>query len=249
MLKCWMKMKFVTNRSGAFLFWLFSFTLPCKWPERCVCERVSQIFAFSRLVICVGINLVPAIECHFQRRTFMLECSNAEISLKESERERQRSFFSLACWLIYSSFHFSAAFVWFFFFLGYVGLDDIDTYSSWHYDDVAFCVVERATRRYYATPSSNWQSSTAALRCYCCRYSSDCHCCPTYPHSDSLQWCSPLNCCWFSGSLSSRRTTRARISQKSEAIERNQWQSLRLTVMISFVDGKWAPVEWQMAFH
>lgn len=87
-----------------------------------MCERVSQIFAFSRLVICVGINLVPAIECHFQRRTFMLECSNAEISLKESERERQRSFFSFACWLIYSSFHFSAAFVWFvFFFWGMLG--------------------------------------------------------------------------------------------------------------------------------
>lgn len=129
---------------------------------------------------------------------------------------------------------------------------DIDTYSSmtptWHCGVVVFCVAERATR---ATPSSNRLFSTAALRCCCCRrYSSDCHCCSTYPHSDSLRWCSPSNCCWFSGSLGSQRcpsrTTMARISQKSAAIGRNQWQSLRLTVMISFVD---APVEWQMAFH
>jgi hypothetical protein len=120
-----------------------------------------------------------------------------------------------------------------------------DTYSSmtlslWHYDVDVFCAVERATKRY-----SNWLSSRDALRCYCCRYLSGCHHYSTYPHFDSLQWCFPLNYCWISGSLSSQWHS-YRTTWNSEAIERNRWQSLPLTVMISFVD---APVEWQMSFH
>lgn len=160
----------------------------------------------------------------------MLKCSNAEIMLKGS-----RSSFSW--WVAAHNIVLGKIiFRWFF--------GDIDTYSSvtpsWHCVGVS-CAVARATRRYCAT--LQWLFSTTALRCYCYRYSSDCHYYSTYPRYDSLQWCFPLNCCWFSGSLGSRRTTlTARILRKSEAIERNQWQSLRLTATISSAD---APVEWR----